>query len=102
MLNNMKQLFAQAKKMQADMEQVQKDLDLQEVVGEAASGAVTISMSANGTVKSVHFDPKILNPEEHELVEDLFMAAYNDAKRRADEIAEKAMKQATGGLKLPF
>lgn len=98
---NMSMLLAQAQKMQSDMGRVQKDLDNSEVEGIAANGAVKVVMSATGNIKSVLIDPSVIDPEEHELLEDLILTAFKDAKSKADEMSKNAMSAVTGGLSIP-
>lgn len=100
-MNNMNQLFAQAKKMQENMAKAQNEAENKEVTGSAASGAVTIVLSVTGKLKSIKLDPSIVNSDDTELLEDLILAAYNDAKSQADKIYESDMKNVTGGLSVP-
>ena len=100
-MNNMNQLFAQAKKFKENMTKTQQEAQNTEVTGTASSGAVTVILSVSGKMKSVKIDPKIVHSEDTEILEDLILAAYNDAKTKADKIYEEEMKKATGGLSLP-
>lgn len=100
-MNNMQQILARAQKLQAKVNETQKKLEQQEVSGSAGSGAVNIIVTIKGDVKSVSIKKEVIDPEEKEMLEDLIVAAFNDAKTKADSIYEKEMKEATGGLSIP-
>ncbi|MDR0640809.1 MAG: YbaB/EbfC family nucleoid-associated protein [Holosporales bacterium] len=100
-MNNMRQVMAQAQKLQAKVAEVQKELENRDVTGSAGSGSVEVVMSLKGLVKSVTINKDIINAEEKDLLEDLIVAALNDAKVRADAIYEEEMRAATGGFGLP-
>ncbi|MDR1233547.1 MAG: YbaB/EbfC family nucleoid-associated protein [Holosporales bacterium] len=100
-MNNMQQLLARAQKLQAKVAEVQKELENKDVSGAAGSGAVEVVMSMKGIVRSITISKDIINPDEKDLLEDLIVAALNDAKSKADKIYEEEMKAATGGLGLP-
>ena len=100
-MNNMQQILARAQKLQAKVNEAQKKLDKEEVTGTSASGAVTIVMTVKGDIKSISIDKEIVNPEEKDILEDLILAAFNDAKSKADSRYETEMKEATGGLNIP-
>lgn len=97
----MQQILARAQKLQAKVNETQKKLEQQEVSGSAGSGAVNIIVTIKGDVKSVSIKKEVIDPEEKEMLEDLIVAAFNDAKTKADSIYEKEMKEATGGLSIP-
>ena len=96
-MNNINQLFAQAKKLQDNVAKAQDNIKDKEVIGTAGSGAVEV----NGKMKSIIIDKKIVDPEDKEMLEDLIVTAFNDAKTKADAIYEEEMKKATGGMHLP-
>lgn len=100
-MNNMQQMLARAQKLQAKMAEAQKKLEKEEVTGSAASGVVNIVMTLKGEVKSISIDKEIVNPDEKDILEDLILAALNDAKSKADSKYEAGMKDATGGLSIP-
>lgn len=89
--NQMQQLMKQAQKMQEDIKRAQEELDEAELVGEAASGAVKVTVNGKKVVKGVSFDASVVDPEDTEMLEDLFMAAYNSACEKADELTEEKM-----------
>ncbi|ANK82734.1 YbaB/EbfC family nucleoid-associated protein [Minwuia thermotolerans] len=100
-MKNLGNLMKQAKAMQEKMESLQAELETLEVTGEAGAGMVKVTMTAKGAVQKVKIDPSLLDPEDPEMVEDLVVAALNDAKRRADGAAKEKMSEVTGGLDLP-
>lgn len=97
-LNNM---MKQAQAMQAKMARMQEELAELQIEGTAGGGMVTITMNGKQEVLALKIKPEVVDPEDVEGLEDLIMAAYNDAKDRAAKEMEDAMKKATGGLGLP-
>lgn len=89
--NQMQQLMKQAQKMQEDIQRAQAELDEAELVGESASGAVKVTVNGKKVVKAVNFDPSVVDPDDCEMLEDLFMAAYNSACEKADALTEEKM-----------
>ncbi len=100
-MKNVNQLLAQAQKLQKNVNDAQDKIKDKEVTGIASNGAVTISLTVNGTMESIIIDKKIIDPNDTEMLEDLIITAFNDAKAKADAIYEQAMKTATGGMQLP-
>jgi nucleoid-associated protein EbfC len=94
-------IMKQAQAMQQKMEAVQAELDAIEVEGTAGGGMVTIRMTAKGALKGVTIDPSVLNPDEKEIVEDLIVAAANDARQKAERTMQERMAEVTKGLPLP-
>ncbi len=94
-------LMKQAQEMQERMAGVQAELELIEVEGQAGGGAVRIVMTAKGQIKSVAIDPSLMVPEEKEIVEDLVVAAANDARGKAERTRQERMAEITKGLPLP-
>ncbi len=100
-MKNLAGLMKQASQMQAKMAEMQAKLDAAEVEGEAGAGMVRVTLSGKSELKRVKIDPKLLDPAEAEMVEDLIIAAHADAKRKVEEIMAQEMKDATGGIELP-
>jgi DNA-binding YbaB/EbfC family protein len=94
-------LMKQAQAMQQKMADVQADLDQIEVEGAAGGGMVTVKMTAKGQLKAVAIDHSLLNPDEKEIVEDLIVAAANDARAKAERVMQERMAEVTKGLPLP-
>lgn len=100
-LGDMGKLMKQAQEMQARMAEVQARLDTIEVEGEAGAGLVRATVTAKGAVRRLSIDPSLFVPEEREVVEDLIVAAIQDALSRAQAAAEAEMGKVTEGLNLP-
>lgn len=99
-MNNMQQIFKQAQKLQEKLGTAQKELENKEITGSSGAGLVSVTMTLKGIVKSISIDETIINPEEKEIIEDLIVAAMNDAKTKADKEFEEGMKEASGGMDL--
>lgn len=91
----------QAQGMQAKMQEMQEKLEAAEFEGKSGGGMVVIKVTGKGDLKSVSIDKSIIDPEEKEMIEDLIVAAYNDAKNKADAAAQENMSGALGGMSLP-
>ncbi len=100
-MKNLAGLMKQASQMQSKMAEMQAKLDATEVEGEAGAGMVRVTLSGKSDLKRVKVDPKLLDPAEAEMLEDLVVAAHADAKRKVEAIMADEMKNATGGLDLP-
>jgi DNA-binding YbaB/EbfC family protein len=94
-------IMKQAQAMQQKMQDVQAELDTVEVEGASGGGFVKVVMSAKGHLKSVSIDPSLLQADEKEIVEDLIVAAANDARTKAERAMEERMAEVTKGLPLP-
>ena len=95
---NMQQLMKQAQKMQQQLLAAQQELAEAEVTGTAGGGLVTAVVTGDGQVKSVKIDPKAVDPDDVESLEDLVVAALRDAAQAAQALAEQKMGPLTGGL----
>lgn len=98
---NMAKMMKQVQKMQADMGKLQEQLGEMTVEATAGGGAVKIVISGKQEVKEIVLDPEILNPEEQEMIQDLLVAAFNEALRKSQDLAAQEMGKITGGLKVP-
>jgi DNA-binding YbaB/EbfC family protein len=94
-------IMKQAQAMQQKMQDVQAELDTIEVEGSSGGGVVKVTMTAKGQLKAVSLDPSLLNPGEKEIVEDLIVAAANDARVKAERTMQARMEEVTKGLPLP-
>ena len=102
MPGNMNNLMTQAQRMQRQMEESQKEMESKEFTAAAGGGAVEITVSGKREVTKVHLDPEAVDPDDVEMLEDLIMAATNEALRKVDEESQNAMSKYTGGMGLPF
>ena len=94
-------LMKQAAELKSKMEAMQAELDQIEVAGTAGGGLVTVTLTAKGAMKGLQIDPSLLKPEEKAIVEDLVVAAHNEARRKAEALLQEKMNNLTGGLPLP-
>jgi DNA-binding YbaB/EbfC family protein len=100
-MKNIAGLMKQAQQMQQKMADMQAKLEAATLEGVSGAGLVRVTLSGKGALKSVKIDPKLADPAEVEMLEDLILAAHADARRQLDELTESEMKNATGGLNLP-
>jgi len=95
---NLQALLQQAQQMQRDLAKAQDDLANAEVEGSAGGGLVSATVSGTGEVLSVRIDPNVVDPDDVETLEDLVVAAINDASRQAQQLQADTMAPLTGGL----
>jgi nucleoid-associated protein EbfC len=95
---NLQQLMKQAQQMQQQMMQAQAELAEAEVTGTAGGGLVTVTASGGGEFRSVHIDPKAVDPEDVETLEDLVLAATRNAADAVRELTEEKMGPISGGM----
>jgi len=100
-MKNLSQMLKQAQEMQSKMAEMQTALEQIEVTGQSGAGLVSVTVSGKGEVKKVKIDPKLADPNEVEVLEDLIVAAAKDAKSKADARMQEQMSKLTGGLSLP-
>lgn len=98
---NMGKMLKQAQKMQTDMARVQQELAEMEVEGTAGGGAVVVKVSGENKVLSVMIQPTALEGGDVEMLQDLVMAATNQALESASKIAQQEMAKVTGGFNIP-
>jgi DNA-binding YbaB/EbfC family protein len=97
---NMNQMLKQVQKMQADMMKAQEALASETVQASAGGGMVTVTITGDLVLKDIVIDPDAVDPEDVELLQDMVLAAVNEAIRQAQELAAKRMGGLTGGLDL--
>ena len=98
MPGNMNNLMKQAQKMQKQMEETTKELEEQEVTATAGGGAVSVTVSGKKEVTAVKLDQEVVDPDDIEMLEDLIVAATNEALRKMEEVSQAEMAKITGGL----
>jgi len=98
---NIAQMMKQAQAMQKKMLDAQEELAKKEYSGTAGGGAVTITLNGKGDILKIKISKEMLNPEEGEILEDLIVAAFNDAKKKQAEDAESNFSGMMGGMNLP-
>jgi nucleoid-associated protein EbfC len=100
-MKNLGQMMKQAQAMQAKMQEMQATLERTEVTGVAGGGMVTVTVTGKGEMRRIKIDPKLVDPNEVTMLEDLIVAAANDARAKADQQMQAEMAKLTGGLQLP-
>ena len=98
MPGNMNNLMKQAQRMQRQMEEMQKELEEKEYTVTAGGGAVELVISGANVVKSVTLKPEIVDPDDVEMLQDLLVAAFNEALRKVSSEKQSAMGGLTGGF----
>ena len=98
MPGNMANLMKQAQKMQRQMEEATKELEEKEVSASAGGGAVEVTISGKREVTKVKLDEEVVDPDDIEMLEDLIVAATNEALRKVEEESTAVMSKLTGGL----
>jgi hypothetical protein len=100
-MKNLGQLMRQAQQMQTKMAEIQAQLETVEMTGVAGGGMVEITLNGKGDLKKIKIDKSVLDPNDSEVVEDLIVAAFNDARQKVAAHTEAEMHKLTGGLQLP-
>lgn len=99
---NMNSMLRQAQKMQQDMLKAQEELEGKTYVASAGGGVVSAEVSGKRELLKVTIDPEAVEPDDVEMLQDLVVAAVNEALRKANDDAAGQMSKLTGGLNLPF
>jgi nucleoid-associated protein EbfC len=100
-MRDMMGLMKQAQAMQQKLQDAQAELETLEVDGSAGGGVVTVKVTGKGQLKAISIDPSLMNPDEKEILEDLVVAAMNDARVKAERVTQERMAELTKGLPLP-
>ncbi len=100
-MQDIRKLMKQAQQMQEQMQRVQEELGRREVQGSAGGGMVLVTMNGRHEVSRVTIEPKVIDPSDAEMLEDLIVAAMNDARNKVEEMMRDEMGKLTGGLGLP-
>jgi DNA-binding YbaB/EbfC family protein len=99
-MKNLSQMMKQAQEMQGKMEEMQTRMGETEVTGQAGAGLVSVTLNGKGEMRKLKMDPS-LKDGEISVLEDLIVAAHNNAKRQVEENTQEEMSKLTGGLNLP-
>ena len=99
---NQMQMMKQAQKMQQDLLKMQEELDKAVYTATAGGGAVTATVSGKRELTALEIDPDAVDPDDVEMLQDMVIAAVNEALRKAEETASQSMSRLTGGLNLGF
>lgn len=98
---NLQKMMKQAQEMQNKITQMQEELESKEYEGASGGGMVKLTMNGKGIMKSLSIDDSLMDKDEKEMLEDLIVAAHNDAKQKAETDTADEMGKLTGGLQLP-
>ncbi len=93
-------MMKKIQQMQEDMERVQSECQAAEYSASSGGGAVEVTVNGSHEIKAIHIKPEVVDPEDTEMLEDMLIAALNEAMRKADETAEREMGKVTGGINL--
>ena len=94
-------MMKQAQEMQGRMQKLQEELADLEIEGQSGAGLVKVKINGKFDARGLKIDPSLMKPEEAEILEDLIVAAFQDAKGKAEAAVQAKMQELTGGLKLP-
>jgi len=100
-MKNLGNLMKQAQEMQGKMAELQEKMQAMEITGTSGGGMVEVVINGKGEMRRLTIDKSIVDPEDKEMLEDLIVAAFNDAKEKSEEAMREEMSQVTGGLKIP-
>lgn len=100
-IGNMGKMLKQVQEMQARMVKLQEELAERVVEATAGGGAVVVRANGKQQIVALHIEPEAVDPEDVEMLEDLVLAAVNDALRKSQEMVNEEMTKLTGGMKLP-
>lgn len=98
---NMQKMMKQVQKMQAEMLKIQEELGQKTVTATAGGGVVTVVANGHQEIQSIRISPEAVDPEDTEMLQDLILAAVNEALRKAKELSAEEMAKITGGLNIP-
>ncbi|MGI6263244.1 MAG: YbaB/EbfC family nucleoid-associated protein [Succiniclasticum sp.] len=98
---NMQGMLQKVQKMQAQMQQAQEELQARTFTGTAGGGVVKVVVTGKKELQSITLDPQAVDPDDVEMLQDLIVAAVNEAMKEVDRVSEEEMGKITGGVKLP-
>ena len=100
-MKDLMKLMKQAGEIQGRMQKMQEELAALEVEGQSGAGLVTVRLNGKMEARGIKIDPSLIKPDEAEMLEDLILAAFQDAKGKAEAAVQAKMQEVTGGLQLP-
>jgi nucleoid-associated protein EbfC len=100
-VKNLAQIMKQAQEMQSKMAEMQENLVNVEITGESAAGMVSVTLNGKGGMIGLNVDPSLINPSDAEVMEDLILAAHNDARAKVDARMQEETSKMMGGIELP-
>jgi DNA-binding YbaB/EbfC family protein len=100
-MKDLMKMMKQAQEIQGRMQQLQEELAALQVEGQSGGGLVKVTLNGKMEARGVKLDPSLLKPEDAEMLEDLILAAFQDAKAKVEAALQEKMREVTGGLPLP-
>lgn len=100
-MGNMQGMLRQAQKMQEEMTRLQEEMEAKTIEASSGGGVVTVTVTGKKEIVAVKISPEAVDPEDVETLEDLILAATNEALRQAEEMMTNAMGKITGGMNIP-
>lgn len=100
-MKDLMKMMKQAQDLQSRMQKMQEELAALEIAGQSGAGAVQVTLNGKGEMRALKIDPNLMKPGEAEIVEDLVIAAFQDAKAKVEAAMQAKMQEVTGGLPLP-
>ncbi len=100
-MKNIGQLMKQAQQMQQKMADMQQKMEQTEITGMAGAGLIQVTINGKSEMRSLKIDPSLVDPQEIEVLEDLIIAAFNDAKSKLESQMSEEMGKITGGMNIP-
>ena len=100
-MGNMQGMLQKVQKMQAEMQKVQAELQARTIESTSGGGAAKVTVTGKKELTGVVIDPQVVDPEDVEMLQDLILAAVNEALHQVDTVTEAEMNKVTGGLKIP-
>ena len=94
-------LMGKAKEMQAKMQAMQEEIAVMEASGQAGGGLVSVTLTGKFEMKALKIDPSLFKEDEVEILEDLILAAHNDAKAKVEQVMQEKSRELTAGLPIP-
>src|SRR5262245_57677084 len=98
---NLMKMMQQAQQIQGRMQQMQEEMAGVEIEGQSGGGLVRVKLNGKMEARAVKIDPSLIKPDEAEMLEDLILAAFQDAKGKVEAMVQEKMREVTGGLPLP-
>lgn len=100
-MKDLMKMMKQAQELQSRMQQMQEEMSAMEAEGQSGAGAVRVTLNGKGEMRALKIDPALMKPGEVEMVEDLVLAAFQDAKKKVEALLADKMQEITGGLPMP-
>jgi DNA-binding YbaB/EbfC family protein len=100
-MKDLMKMMKQAQEIQGRLQQMQEDLTSLQVDGQSGGGLVKVTLNGKMEARAVKIDPSLLKPDDAEMLEDLILAAFQDAKAKVEQLSQAKMQELTGGLPLP-